>query len=160
MKASTLIWVQVVLGVIAAGATAAAAWYARDAARFGQKAAEAAHRALELTEQTLATARETVQLTERARREDEGDRQRRRLERIGELVEVIFWESNDQTASGPDRWQAARNELRHALVGLHKQLPQCVDVVNLSSSAKQAFAMASRARSEVEQALREVAEPT
>jgi hypothetical protein len=33
-----VIWVQLVLGLIAAGATVAAAWYARDAARFGKSA--------------------------------------------------------------------------------------------------------------------------
>jgi len=148
-----VIWVQLVLGLIAAGATVAAAWYARDAARFGKSAVEAANRTVELSEQALATARETAELTERARRQDEHDRRRRRLERIGELVEKIFWESG-QSASGPDRWQAPRNELRHALVGLRERLPACVEVVNASPA--QAFSAASRARDEVETALREV----
>lgn len=147
-----MIWIQLILGVIAAGATAAAAWYARDAARFGKSAVEAAHRTLELSEQTLAAARATVELTESARREDERDRRRRRLERIGELVEEIFWESG-QSASGPDRWQAPRNELRHALVGLG-ELAECVQVVN--ASPVQVNGAASRARGEVEAALRDV----
>ncbi len=149
-----MIWVQLILGVIAAGATVAAAWYARDAARFGRSAAEAAKRTVELSEQTLAAARTTVRLTERARREDERDRHRRRLERIGELIEKIFWESNNQTATGPDRWQAPRNQLRHALVGLGERLPECVQVVN--ASPVQVFGAASRAPGEVEATLRDL----
>jgi hypothetical protein len=107
-----------------------------------------------LSEQTLAAARTTVELTERARHEDERDRRLRRLERIGELVEKIFWESKVQTATRPDRWQAPRNQLRHALVGLGERFTECVQVVN--ASPVQVFGAASRARGEVEAALRDL----
>lgn len=56
----------------------------------------------------------------------------------------------------PAEWKAKRNELRHALVGLGDRLKECTDLVNTSSSAGQALGAASRARGEVEAALREV----
>jgi hypothetical protein len=128
------------MGLIAALATLWAVWYAREAARSGKDAVNA--------------ARQTVEAAERSRLLDERDRRRRRLERIGGLVEVVFLESNDETATGPRRWIGPRNQLRHALVGLHDGLPQRVDVIN--SSPAQLFGAASKARGEVEAALRDV----
>lgn len=142
-------WVQIVIGAVAALATLWAVWYAREAARSGKDAVDAARR-------TVEAAERSVQAAERSRLADERDRRRRRLERIGELVEVIFWEANTDTQSGPAAWRPARNDLRHALVGLHDALPRCVDVINSGPLDSQAFGAAARARDEIEAALREV----
>jgi hypothetical protein len=131
---------QVIISVVAAFATLWAVWYAREAARSGKDAVDAARR--------------TVDAAERSRQADERDRWRRRLERIGGLVEDVFLESGHETATGPMRWVGPRNQLRHALVGLRNDLPLCVDVIN--SSPAQLFSAASRARGEVEAALLEL----
>lgn len=138
---------QVIIGVVAALATLWAVWYARDAARSGKDAVNAARR-------TVEPADRSVDAAVRSRLADARDRRRRRLERVGGLLEDIFREANGETATGPNRWIGPRNELRHALVGLHDDLPMCVEVVN--SSPVQLFGAASRARGEVETALRKV----
>jgi hypothetical protein len=109
-----MVWIQLSIGLVAAAATLAAAWYAREAARSGRDAVEA--------------ARQTIALTAAARRADEIDRQRRRVERVSALVELVFWEAGARVAvEGEEppwrRWMGPRNELRQALVGLSEQLP-------------------------------------
>jgi hypothetical protein len=146
-----MIWVQLALGLIAAGATVVAAWYAREAAKVGGAAVVAAQTTIDLTKQAVGAARDTIAIAERSHREDERDRRRRRLERIGELVEEVFLEAHPETATHPQGWVAPRNRLRQALVGFQGPMPLCVDVVN--SSPAQMFGAASRARGEVEVAL-------
>lgn len=156
-----MIWVQLALGIVAAGATVLAAWYAREAARVGRAAVDAAQATIELTKQTVDAAHETIALTEEARREDERDRRRRRLERVGELVERVSWGAEKAMIGQGSQadWWAPRNDLRHALVGLHDELPRCADVLE-AREERQALAAVKLAREEVEAAVREVdAEP-
>ena len=54
-----MIWVQLGLGVIAAGATVVAAWYALEAAKVGGTAVEAAHGTIDLTKQADACSKPT-----------------------------------------------------------------------------------------------------
>jgi len=141
-----MIWVQLVIGFVAAIATLTAAWYAREAARSGKDAVEA--------------ARQTVTLTETARRADEIDRRYRHLERVGELVERLFWEAAARVAvAGGEppwaRWMEPRNELRQALVGLSDELPRCT-ALSYARDEAEAHRLASEARSEIQAFLEEV----
>jgi hypothetical protein len=141
-----MVWIQLSIGLVAAAATLAAAWYAREAARSGRDAVEA--------------ARQTIALTAAARRADEIDRQRQRVERVGALVELVFWEAGARVAvEGGEppwrRWMGPRNELRQALVGLSEQLPKCA-VLSYARNEAEAYKMASDARSEVQMFLGDV----
>jgi hypothetical protein len=136
-------WVQVVIGALAALATLWAVWYAREAARSGKDAVEA--------------ARQTVEAAERSRVADEHDRRRRRLERVGELIERMAGNVGRVLVGGGSRvdWWPNRDELRYALVGLHDDLPQCTSLLDVKDESAAVDAL-GRAREEVEAALREL----
>ncbi len=87
------------------------------------------------------------------------DQQRRRLEKIGNAVEVLFGEVVDANPSDrpPSRWYTPRNRLRTLLAGLEGQLPMCVQIVN-AGSAYQALSLIPSARNEIEAALRQLAQ--
>jgi hypothetical protein len=130
---------------------------------FAAVAAVAAWKALGLAKDSLDAAQENVRLAESARQDAEmarrdaeaqrreavRDRRRQRLERIGEMVEEIFWQAHQEDF----QWQAARNRLRQALVGLRDELPTCVALTDTAVSYDQAVASASSARAEVDAAL-------
>ncbi|MDQ2876781.1 MAG: hypothetical protein M3Y33_19055 [Actinomycetota bacterium] len=82
------------------------------------------------------------------------DRRRRRVERVGELVEEIFWAA---TTGDDSAWKHARNRPGQALVGLHKELPQCAQVLTMHL-APSAQGAASLARIEIERALQVIGE--
>jgi hypothetical protein len=85
----------------------------------------------------------------------EKDRKIRRVERIGELVEEIFWIASAERELDPDprSWWPLRNRLGQTLVGLKDKLPKCAELLNLHLSG-QAFGAASQARIEVETELK------
>jgi hypothetical protein len=94
------------------------------------------------------------------RRSEERDRKRRRLERVGELVEDLFWAADLARRGGKvaaDTWMSQRNLLGHALVGLQNCLPESVSLVNCTTVG-QAFETASRARQEVQRELDKLAD--
>jgi hypothetical protein len=90
------------------------------------------------------------------RREAEYDRERRRLKRVGEVVEDLFWAAELVRQGGGkaanDQWMSQRNLPRHALVGLHSRLPQEVSILNYATG-DQAMGPASQARQEIEREL-------
>jgi hypothetical protein len=112
-----------------------------------------------LSTRAAEAAQATATIADAARHADERDRLRRQYERIGDLVEGVFFAAegvpNLRTVNA--FWMEARNRLRHALVGLHDRLPKCVEVLG-ASSADQALRAASDARGEVEKRLRELDE--
>jgi hypothetical protein len=125
----------------------------QDAEQAARDAAAERRAAEEERRQAAADRREAAA----DRREQERDRQRHRLERIGEIVEDIFW-SADLARRGDGRvatnqWMSERNRLRHALVGLHDVLPEAASILNCGA-AEQAVGPASMARNEVERELR------
>jgi len=117
----------------------------------------AADRRTEAAERHDAAREEAADRRQAAadRREAERDRRRRRLERVGELVEDLFWmaETGRQGFIVPaDKWMARRNLLGHAIVGLHDQLPETASLLDCANVG-QAFGPASRARLEIERVL-------
>ena len=89
------------------------------------------------------------------RRQAEYDHERRRLERVGQMVEDLsstadLAKRGGQVAAG--NLLSQRNVLRHALVGLHSRLPAAADLLN-SATPDQAIGAASQARQEVEREL-------
>ena|SRR2546428_6517633 len=125
-------WAQTIIGLVAAIATVVAA--------------VAAVKAVVAARETISVAERTAKIADAAARADERDRLRARIVRVGEIVEQIFWAAHKEQ---PD-WMAARNRLRHALVGLTDRLPVCAELPNVASTPGQAVAAASRARDEVE----------
>ena len=114
----------------------------RRAAELDRQRAEADRQAAESDRQRADAAR---QRAEADRKLEERDRHRRRIERVGELVEEVFW------AADPDRgtmsaYHNARNRLSQALVGLQAELPQCAAIQTMRSP-EAARAAASLARS-------------
>lgn len=144
-----------IFGILAAIATGFAAWYARAAAQSGRDAVKLTRDAVQSGAEAASAAKDTVELTRQTRADYQHDRHRERFEHIGALVEAIFWAANEVKkgygASAPE-WMKTRNRLRQALVGLESSLPQCVQLLN-AHDERQAFDLASRARSEVEVAL-------
>jgi hypothetical protein len=97
----------------------------RQGADADRKAADADRRAAEQDREHAEAAR---QRAVQDRKQDERNRLRRRLERVGELVEEVFWAA-DSSSSTTRAWMNARNRLAQALVGLTAQLPQCAGVL-------------------------------
>jgi RNA polymerase-binding transcription factor DksA len=81
------------------------------------------------------------------------ERRRDRVERIGQLVEDLFWRV-EQSNDGLNRaqWMPLRNSLRHQLVGLANDLPECARIQD-AGTAEQAFGMCVNARAEIEREL-------
>jgi hypothetical protein len=88
-------------------------------------------------------------MAERAQAEQQ--RLARRVERVGEIVEELFWRANEDRTfeTDPKHWMDSRNRLRHAIVGLRDRLPRSTEVLN-AATAVDAFGQASQARNEVE----------
>lgn len=84
------------------------------------------------------------------RREAVRERERHQIEHVGEIVEAIASAAKNHFE---DRVVVHRNRLRHALVGLHDRLPECVAIVNEVKSADQVDLYISKARVEVERKL-------
>jgi hypothetical protein len=98
------------------------------------------------------------------RREAEQDRLRHRLERIGELLQdaermlVLDVRSIRQGMQIPPSgasWLGKQKLLRHALVGLDGELPQCAAIIN-ASTAELALAAMPDASSELESAVQRI----
>jgi hypothetical protein len=115
-------------------------------------------KARETVDEARAARREAAEAAVQAaadRRSEEHDRQRRRLEHVGELVEDLFWAADLARRGGkvaPDTWISQRNRLGHALVGLHDRLPAATSLLD-SATVGQAFGPATRARNEIEREL-------
>ena len=69
----------------------------------------------------LEAVRATVALAEEARRAAELDRERQRLERIGELVEQVFATAERAESGWATDWMTPRNRLAQALVGRREE---------------------------------------
>jgi hypothetical protein len=83
--------------------------YARETVELGEQTAAAQWGALE-------AAQATVELAQSDRQVATLEREQRRLERIGELVETVFWNAQRAGANwgtGPE-WMSARNQLSQA----------------------------------------------
>jgi hypothetical protein len=117
-----------------------------------------AYHALGQAKETVREARAAREDAADDRREAERDRLRRRVERVGEIVEDLFWQANLERRGAPSggSWMAHRNLLRHAMVGLAHQLPLTAEVLS-SATADQAFGQASQARTEIELELKRLA---
>jgi hypothetical protein len=119
-------------------------------------------KARETVDEARAARREAAEAAIQAaadRRGEENDRQRRRLEHVGELVEDLFWAADLARRGGkvaPDTWMSQRNRLGHALVGLHDRLPATTSLLD-STTAGQAFGPATQARNEIERELGKLA---
>ena len=136
-------------------ATREAAQAAKDAAedrRAGNVEAKAARQealeaAKEASADRLAAAKSAMsqQLWEQEQRLAD------RVERVGEIVEAIFWTANQEREleSDPRSWWPLRNRLSQAMVGLRDRLPKCAELINQHLSG-QAFGVASQARNEIE----------
>ena len=83
----------------------------------------------------------------------------RRVERVDEIVEDLFWRayshpSNSQewtvnpVVDATEGWVAERNRLGVALVGVTEMLPKCAEILN-AASPQMAFQVATAARQEV-----------
>jgi hypothetical protein len=161
MSADTIL---VAIGDMAAGVAAVAAVvglrFARQTVREGEAGrveAEAARidaqkAAQEAADDRRSAAREAAE----DRREGERVRQWRRMERVGEIVEDLFWSATrEQQLVGTsvdmkDRnWMGHRNRLGHAMVGMPEEwLPNCTALLN-DATASQAMGHASLGRQEV-----------
>ncbi len=93
------------------------------------------------------------------RRTVECDRDRHRIERVGELVEDVYMAAHrDQLSTPPgDSWKEPCDRLRHAMVGLKNRLPQCADIL-MAEDAAMAEDDARRARPHVEAELNRLAQ--
>jgi hypothetical protein len=81
------------------------------------------------------------------RREAERDRQLRRVERVGEIVEDLYGNAG---LFGTDQWAADRNRLGHALVGLTGRLPVCAALLGgMPKTYQEATQRVSASRDEV-----------
>lgn len=83
------------------------------------------------------------------------ERRRERVEKIGELVEDIFWTlapPNGRDGPGQNlsyqHWMPERNRIGHLLVGLSKDLPECAKLLN-DATASSALGHAQLGREEV-----------
>ena len=143
----------VIISAVAAAATLAAVWFARDSARSGRAAAQsgqasaaAGEQAAEYGRQAVAEAAKVAALNAQAlqattallreaeaeRLAAERDRHRQRLLRVGELAEEMFWAGHQARQAD---WMQARNRLRSALFGLHSELGGGYGAVNAASDA-------------------------
>jgi hypothetical protein len=133
-----------VAAAIAAVAAAVAVWYARDAARAGRA--------------TVVAARRTLQLAEASRRSTERAQLRRRVERVGELVEEIasspMIDSELEELSPRSRGQC--QELSQAVIGLKELLPRSAQVCGATSS-EELQSRAGKARVEIDAVLMRMA---
>jgi hypothetical protein len=75
----------------------------------------------------LRKANDTIRVARRAQEDAERERDRHRIEHVGEIVEAIASASRDHLDG---RVIIHRNRLRQAIVGLHKQLPECVKLID------------------------------
>jgi hypothetical protein len=143
---------------------------ATDAARDRREAAaEARAERQEAQQAAHEAAAERRAATEAARAERfEAEKQHlvRRVERVGELVEELFWKAVYNQNVQPEWSKGAvaglevatfldpRNRLSQALVGLRDRLPRCVALVEQAKMPEQAVGLARQARNEVETELK------
>jgi hypothetical protein len=105
----------------------------------------------------LYLARQTVREARATRQEAERDSRRHRLERVGELVESVYWAAEQDRRYTPptSSFVGPRHQLRQALIGIGDSLPRCTDIVT-TRSAPEAQAAAELARPEIDAALRDI----
>lgn len=89
-------------------------------------------------------------MTERTQAEQQ--RLARRVERVADLVEDLFWAAGDDRATDSTLWLDIRNRLRHAMPGLRERLPNCAEASNASTRAR-ALQAATLARNEADNEL-------
>jgi hypothetical protein len=131
---------------------------ARDTAESSAKSLAAADRTVAAAKELVAAARETIEVAERARAADERDRKVRQLRDVGQLAETLFWKAVRDSDPKPTLhgWrQIEHNYLDQALVGMHDELPKCVELTQANQPAH-AMGAARDAREEVIQALKKL----
>jgi len=142
--------------LIGAFAAATAAVAALVGLRYARQSARAAKQATALGHESAEAAQATVRLAEEARKEAERDYERHRLERIGELVEQLFWVSSlEPSHNVDDQFRAKMNLLTQALVGREDSLPDCALVLQ-AANARYVKDPASKARFEIRRRLQAV----
>jgi hypothetical protein len=141
--------------IAAEGASREAAQAAKEAAE-DRRAANAEARAarqeaLEASKEASADRIAAAKFAESQQRWEQEQLLAERVERVGEIVEDIFWIADEdrELEKDPRRWWPLRNRLAHAMVGLSDRLPKCAELLNQHLSG-QAFGVASQARNQVE----------
>jgi hypothetical protein len=136
-------------------ATHEASQAAKDAAeerRAANAEAKAARQeALEAAREASADRLAAAKFAMSQQRWEQEQRLAERIERVGEIVEAIFWTADQEREleRDPRSWWPLRNRLSQAMVGLRDRLPKCAELVNQHLSG-QAFGVASQARNEIE----------
>jgi hypothetical protein len=137
---------------------------AKDTAASSANAVEAAKQTVELAiEAAKAADQRAAAAAERDRKSalralafgeiEDFERRRDRVERIGQLIEDLFWRiEQSEQALEKAAWMPLRNSLRHQLIGLAADLPNCARIVD-AGTATQAFGLCVNARTDIEQAL-------
>src|ERR1039457_1932864 len=122
---AVLVLIGDVAALLAAGAALVALVYARETVGEAKAARQDADRA---ARDAAADRHRAAEDAAADRREAEYARTIRRVERVGEIVEDLFWSAGVGALTGghgPSRWMADRNRLGVALVGLSERLPNC-----------------------------------
>jgi hypothetical protein len=120
-----------------------------------QEAEQATRAADQRARDAVARDRQAAERAADWQREMALERRRERVEKIGELVEDIFWTlapPGGGDGAGQDlayqHWMPVRNQIGHLLVGLSKDLPECANLLN-DATASSALGHARLAREEV-----------
>jgi hypothetical protein len=129
---------------------------ARDQAFSAAEAARATSETVNVMEDVVRAARETVDLAALAHQADGRDREIRRLRDIGELVERIFEKAAAAAGATRQAWRCIeQRELPPLLVGTAPPMPKC-DHLAGESQAESVMTAAVAARDEITARLREL----
>ena len=119
------------------------------------QAEQAARAADERARDAASRDRQAAERAADWQREMALERRRERVEKIGELVEDIFWRlAPPGGGDGPGQslpyqgWMPERNRIGHLLVGLSKDLPECANLLN-DAEASSALDHARLGREEI-----------
>jgi hypothetical protein len=145
---AVLVLIGDVAALLAAGAALVALVYARETVGEAKAARQDADRA---ARDAAADRHRAAEDAAADRREAEYARTIRWVERVGEIVEDLFWSAGVGALTGghgPNRWMADRNRLGVALVGLSERLPKCAAILN-AATERLALDGATEGRQEV-----------
>ena len=132
----------------------AAAWFAFLALGRANETIKEAKAARLEAEQAAKEAAAERRESAKDRREAEKYRLRRRIEHVGEIVEVAASAAKEPHG----RWATEVNRLRQGLVGLHELLPECTGLANSANTADQVGRYVAGARNEVELQLKQLSQ--
>jgi hypothetical protein len=112
-----------------------------------------------LVDSTQAAASQQARLAREAasrnaywQREISLSRRRERIEQVGAVVEDLFWivePAERGVVVAPQEWNPYRNRIRHLLVGLKQDLPNCALLEN-DATTSSAYQHAKLGRGEIE----------